>query len=306
MTTLDCDNPDDLESAAAYVRARLRDVDELRRRVTATKHLGAALTGDMIARNRQAVASVTPRNPSPPMDELVLTFLDQPELVAEVDGLLAELRAGFGTRMNDFRQYVRALQHQPLPHLFELNVHAALRRQFVVVPGPRLTHGKVGDFRLDLATGQQVFVEATVLRESRQEREFLDRMMREKRKHWTGSKDLHEDVVRLARKLDEKLQQTEAGKPNIILVSIRGCEAPTSWFVQTTQEFLARDYREFRDYVPVNGDRSSYLDSVGICGSRGVRAWVLNPHAAKSSQLDDRTRLAIQDALAASEFIRRA
>ncbi|BCS33982.1 hypothetical protein TBR22_A32110 [Luteitalea sp. TBR-22] len=287
----------DEEGLDAYVRERLAQWDELRRRVGFTDLLGRILHWRRLGSLRQRIAAIGPRSRQlPEFGELELTFLLNPDWVEPIDRYLRVLHADLARRrlLPLYSHFEGQLARDAVPRLAELNLYGAVAGVLPVEAFPRIG---VGNRRSDMAVqveGRTVYIEVTVLQASRATMEELAAMRRLGLSYMSGSGRADADVGRLLGKVAHELGQVAPGQANMIVVLQDHPEAPfDEWYVQATNDGLSGD---FEAMDPTHRDSLQHLDSIVLCGRRHVRAVCVNATAASTAALTLTQRRALVQA----------
>lgn len=294
-------------SAIDQYKSELRSkADDLLSRTAATRSFGDLLSPDKIAAGRAVIESIDVRNRDPIYDPLFLTFLENRQWVASTDRVLCRMNGAFGQRRKAYREFIRYASHQPMGGLFELNVFGALDDAFgPAEPQPRLPSSKKrSDVRV-VVDGQPVFVEATVLGESR---------------YWAGQREAHrgqsvwvapglgpaEGARRVLSKIAEELAQCTDDSPNILCFSFFDWETmpeARQWAIDDAW-IGGPQYGPRADGSRLDVSRIDRVDTILEFGRSALRRVHVNPNTAPACRLPDASRDRVRAALSERFMIR--
>lgn len=111
--------------------------------------------------------------------------------------------------------------NQALNTLFEVNIIGNFLNQCPsteIELYPKTYENKNVDLAVTLFN-RPIYLEITVLGESVGDRNVRERMSRNKIHVWSGSRDIARDTIRFSSKINDKLKQFSAEKPNVLIVS---------------------------------------------------------------------------------------
>jgi hypothetical protein len=291
-----------------YRREMLEAADRLRRDIGACKSLGVIVTPDVIAQGRAIINSIDVRNQTPLYPPVFLTYHQNLDWIVPTDGMLTRMKTALAKTPKRYRAFVSDASSQPMGGLFELNVYAALDDAFPgAEPQPRLPDSKkFSDIRVSIE-GVPVFVEATVLDESRFWKNVQISMRNAGQKvRAFGGPGPAQGAFRTVSKVARESVQTADTAANVICLSF------FDWFpIPEARQWAFDDlwaggpkYGTLHDGSRLDLSRVNFIDSVfEFSRDKFLRVHV-NPNAVPSCRLTDERRNQIRAALSGKLLIR--
>lgn len=175
---------------------------------------------------KQQIIKMKPRELSGPINSMFILMTDDEAKgfikLKLLEKYLSLIFKHSSTKKSD-KKYIKEelLGDQGLNTLFEVNIIGNVLSQ---LPSKKVklyvkTHGKKNIDLEVVLIDRPIYVEISVLGESKGDKNIRDTMTRNKINFWSGSRDLNIDSIRFASKIKFKTEQFVKGKPNVLILS---------------------------------------------------------------------------------------